>query len=369
MRGARILPLLALCVLAPARGDEPGAAATPVQREGAAAATRAAVAGMMRDASVPGVSVAVALRGEVVYAEGFGFADLEQRVPMTPRTKLGIGSVSKALTTALLARLVEAGTLDLDEPIERWLPAFPHAGRGISLRLVAGHLSGLDDSFNARARNGTVHYDTTEDALREIFREPLLFPPGTRHHYTTGPYTLLAGVAEKATGRPFLELVRRHVLEPLSLDDTVPNDRRAIVPERTAFYVLDAATGRSVNAPWFDPSYKWAGAGYLSTATDLARFGAALLRPGFLGDRTRGELFRPLRTSAGEETGYALGWQVTTDAKGRRIIQQPGGGEGVAGILVLHPEDDLVVAILSNQTGAPVGGRTAEAIAEAFLER
>lgn len=369
MRGARILPLLALCVLVPARGDEPAAAATAVRPASAAAATRAAIAGTMRDANVPGVSVAVARRGEVVYAEGFGFADLEQRVPMTPRTKLGIGSVSKALTTALLARLVEAGTLDLDEPIERWLPAFPHAGRGISLRLVAGHLSGLDDSFNARARNGTVHYDTTEDALREIFREPLLFPPGTRHHYTTGPYTLLAGVAEKATGRPFLELVRRHVLEPLSLDDTVPNDRRAIVPERTAFYVLDAATGRSVNAPWFDPSYKWAGAGYLSTATDLARFGAALLRPGFLGDRTRGELFRPLRTSAGEETGYALGWQVTTDASGRRILRQPGGGEGVAGILVLHPEDDLVVAILSNQTGAPVGGRTAEAIAEAFLER
>jgi CubicO group peptidase (beta-lactamase class C family) len=276
-------------------------------------ASREAVTGMMQRARVPGVSVAVAVKGEVVWAEGFGFADLEHEVPATAHTRFGIGSNSKSLTTALLGRLMEEGLLDLDAPVERYLPEFPHAGKGVTIERVAAHLSGLDDTFSAANAHSNVHYPTTDAALREVLREPLKYPPGQRSSYATGTYTILAAVVERVTGEPFLSALERRILQPLQLRNTVPNDRRAIVPHRTSFYAVDEGD-RLVHAPFFDPSFKWAGAGYLSTAEDLARFGSAHLGPGFFRAETLQRILTSLRTTAGEDTGLGLGWRIGADA-------------------------------------------------------
>jgi CubicO group peptidase (beta-lactamase class C family) len=369
MRERRSRLVLAFFVAAAmgASGAVAAQSAPAAPAKAAVDASREAVRTMMARAKVPGVGVAVASGDAVIWSEGFGVADLEQGVPVTRETKFGIGSITKSLTMALFGRLMEERLVDLDAPLERSLPEFPHRGLGISVRLVAGHLSGLDDTFDSSARQGTAHYATTSEALAKIIREPLRHRPRTRHFYTTGPYTLIAGVVETATGRDFRALMAERVLAPLGLKHTVPNDRRAIVPDRTAFYVVDEATSLPVNAPYFDPSYKWAGAGYLSTAEDVARFGAAMMRPGFLTQATRDELFRPLETSDGENTGFALGWRVGKDTLGRRIVHQPGGGPGISCWLVLYPDHGLAIAVLSNQTGAPVGGRTLQAIADAFL--
>jgi serine beta-lactamase-like protein LACTB len=159
--------------------------------------------------------------------------------------------------------------------------------------------------------------------------------------------------------------MRDEVLEPLGLRDTLPNDRKAIVSNRTCFYEREGDA--VVNAGYFDPSHKLAGAGYLSTAGDVARFGAALLEPGYLERKTLDELFAPLSTTSGEQTGFALGWRVGTDARGRRLIHQPGGGPGISGWIFLYPDEGVAVAVLSNLTGAPVDA-AAQAIADAFID-
>ena len=327
---------------------------------------RAAIREMMQKDSVPGVGVAVIADGETVWAEGFGFADLEQGVPVTRDTKFGIGSITKALTMALYGRLVEEGVVDFDAPVESYLAEFPHKNMKVSVRLIAGHLSGLDDSVNTAHGLTSTYYGTTAQALQLFTNEPLKYRPLERHFYTTGPYTFIAGVVERATRQDFTSLMSRYVTGPLGLKNTLPNNRKAIIPHRTAFYVSEG--GQAVNAPYADPSFKLAGAGYLSTAEDVARFGAAFLKPGFLKESTIDELFRPLRTSAGEDTGFALGWRVGKDSRDRRIVHQPGGGPGISCWLTLFPEEKLVVAILSNQTGAPVGGRTLNAIADSFIK-
>jgi serine beta-lactamase-like protein LACTB len=360
------LSLLAYLCVTPALAQTPEPA-TANTYAGAVEKGRAAVREMLEREGVPGVGVAVAVGGRVVWAEGFGLSDLERRVPVTRETKFGIGSVTKSLTTALMGRLAEEGRVDFDAPVETYLPEFPHRNLKISSRLIAGHLSGLDDTFNAAQSYTSTHYASTDAALREILKEPLRHRPGERHFYTTGPYTILAAVAERAAGRDYHAALRHYVLDPLGLKDTVPNERRAVIPHRTSFYVRE--NGTTLNAPYFDPSFKWAGAGYLSTAEDVARFGSALLRPGFLKQSTLDELFRPLKTSAGEETGFGLGWRVGADKKGRRIVHQPGGGPGISCWLVLYPEEHLAVAILSNQTGAPVGGRVLDVIADSFIEQ
>lgn len=122
-----------------------------------------------------------------------------------------------------------------------------------------------------------------------------------------------------------------------------------------------------VKAPDYDPSFKWAGAGLLATAADVATYGATLLQAKFLKPSTRDEIFRSLKTFSGEDTGYGLGWYIARDAKGRRMYHHGGGGLGISSYVRLYPQEDFVLAILSNLTNAPVSGEVATKIAEAFL--
>ncbi len=364
-RTTAVALLLLICLSATGGRPQTARQSLSNRYEKAIAASRVAIREMMDKNGVPGVGVAVIVRGEVAWSEGFGFADLEQQVPVTRETRFGIGSITKAMTTALCARLMEKGLLDLDAPVENYLAAFPHKNLKISVRLIAGHLSGLDDNFNTAQMYTSTHFNTTAEALQQILKEPLKYRPLERHFYTTGPYTIIAGVIEKAAGGDFLALMNQHVVSPLGLKNTIPNDRKAIIPHRTSFYVRE--NDQTVNAPYFDPSFKWAGAGYLSTAEDLAQFGSAFLKPGFLKQSTVDELFRPVRTAAGENTGFGLGWRVGADGRGRAVIYQPGGGPGISSVIILYPKENLVVAILSNLRGAPVDGEAADVIADSFL--
>jgi len=124
--------------------------------------------------------------------------------------------------------------------------------------------------------------------------------------------------------------------------------------------------GWAENAPTYDPSHKLPGAGFLATAEDLARFGAALLRPGMLSEPGRAELFRPVPLADGTATEFALGFRVKDD-DGRRLLHQPGGGIGISAWLFVYPDDDVVVALLSNVPTGPVGGATRKAITDAFF--
>jgi CubicO group peptidase (beta-lactamase class C family) len=332
----------------------------------------------MVDRGVPGASIAVVADGELIWEEGFGWADLEHCVPAKADTRFGIGSITKTLTTALFARLAERGTVGWDIPVEQYLPTFPYAGRKITPRLIASHLSGLDDSFSSSRSYSTERF-STQQALEHIFAEPLRHEPGSRLFYATGSYTILAAILEKATGEDFRSLMRRELLDPLRLRSTVPNERPAIVEHRASFYERDES-GEVVNALSYDPSYKWAGAGYVSTAADLARFASALLSGEVLGEEATRQLFSPMQLTSGEypvtgmgsfmgaeDSGIGLGWNIARDWKGRLVYHQPGGGVGISAWLLIYPDEKLTIAILSNLTAAPVGGKTLHSTVDAFL--
>jgi CubicO group peptidase (beta-lactamase class C family) len=362
----------AACVLALLATVPP--TATPASRS-AAETARAALGERLRRDEIPALGAAVASRGRIVWSEAFGQADREAGRAATTATQFGIGSITKSLTMALAGRLVDEGRLDLDAPVERYLPDFPHRGRGITVRLIAGHLSGLGDTFANANRLTTRRYDTRE-ALAEVVKERPRGPAGVEHHYATGTYTIIAAVIEAVAGEPFPAALERHVLRPLEMTATVPNDPRVPAPRRATFY--EDVDGKPTRAPAYDPSHKLAGAGYLSTADDLVRFGSALIDPGFLTARTLEQLFTPLETRAGEDTGVGLGfrigqnawpgmgWTIGPDDETRRIVHQPGGGPGISAWLVIDRDARLVVAVLSNKTSANVGGKAFDAVLEAF---
>lgn len=313
---------------------------------------------------IPGLALAVAIDGKIVYSEGLGYADLEERVPVWPTTKFRIGSVSKPFTAVALMQLVETGKVDLDAPVQKYVPSFPDKGAVITVRMVAGHLAGIRHYKEGEFEN-QKHYANVLEGLKIFQDDPLVAPPGTKYSYSSYGYNLVSAVIESASGENFLAYMQGHVFTPLGLPHTAADQNTQIIEQRSRFYELPK-DGTVENAPYVDNSYKWAGGGFLSTAEDLVRFGSALLQPGFLKAETLKTMFTSQKTKSGEETGYGIGWGVQKTPTGKLIYEHSGGSVGGTSQLIIYPETHVVVALVNNLSGAPWKREEVEAIAEKF---
>jgi serine beta-lactamase-like protein LACTB len=326
---------------------------------------RRMVADTMRSLGAPGGAIYVARDGKLVWSQGFGFADLEQRVPVTQDTRFRIASVSKALTSAALGLLVERGKLDLDAPVQRYVPNFPVKRYPITVRRVAGHLAGIrhyrEGEFESQRR-----YQSIRDGLTIFAADSLLFEPGTKYEYSSYGWNLIGAIIEGASGEPYASFMRREVFQPLGMSHTVPEHPDSIIPGRARSYQWVETLGRVLNAPYVDNTYKWPSGGFLSTAEDLARFGDGMLRGRILKPGTVELLWTSQHTTDGRETGNGIGWFVDRDAAGRRRIWHAGGGVGATSYLLLYPEQRLVVALLVNSDRSFVNATPM--IAELFLK-
>src|ERR1041385_6319901 len=194
------------CIARPS-GSVPAAYAATVARESTLECERLA-------SRIPGVQVAVAVNGKLVWSEGFGYADAARKRPVTRETQFRIGSVSKPLTATAVALLYEEGKLDLDAPVQRYVPTFPEEGYLITTRRLAGHLSGIRH-YEGQEFFSNRHYATVLDGLKIFQDDSLLFPPGTRFSYSSYAWNLVSAVVEGASGDDFLHYMSAHVLGPL----------------------------------------------------------------------------------------------------------------------------------------------------------
>ena len=325
-------------------------------------AARTAVRAVMDSAGVPGASVAVGVGDGIVWSEGFGWADVEQRVPVTPLTRFRVGSVSKTMTASGLGLLVERGRVDLDAPVQRYVPDFPEKRWPVTTRQLGGHTAGIRH-YRGNEMLSAESFPTVASGLTIFAEDTLLFEPETGYAYSSYGWNLLSAVMEGASGRPFLAFMRDEVFEPLELRNTVAEHMDSIIPWRTRYYE-QGEDGRLVHAPYVDNSYKWAGGGFLSTPEDLVRFGQAHLRPGFLRAATLAELQEPQTLRNGESTGYGIGWRRYPQDDGDQALGHSGGSVGGTTLLLLVPEHDLVVAGVVNISGP--AARIVEEVAEIF---
>ncbi len=330
------------------------------------AESRKIILDSMTKQKIPGWSVAVAVNGEIVWSEGFGFADLENQLPVTTATRFRIGSVSKILTADALARLYEQGKVDLDAPVQRYVPDFPAHEQKITARQLAGHLSGLGHYTRRPDESEEVFYKriVSED-LKAFYTAPLLSAPGAKYNYSSPGYTLLSYVIEGASGKDFLTYMREQLFEPLKMKSTVADESRLIVSNRTRFYSLDTEK-RVVNAVYTE-NKGWAAGGFLSTAEDLVRFGSAQLNDEFLKAETRQLMFTSQRAADRTETGIGFGWRVAKDQEGRRIWHHPGGAVGGKAYLLVYPDEKVVIAMLENLTEGSLG--VASDVAKRFVDK
>lgn len=281
----------------------------------------------MKILGAPGASISVMKDGRMIWSEGFGFADLEQRVPVTALTKFRVGSVSKPLTATALGLLYQEGKLDLDAPVQRYVPNFPQKQYPITVRQVAGHLAGIRHYRGAEFEN-QKHYASVTEALTIFEHDSLLFQPGAQFSYSSYGWNLVSAVVEGASGEAFLTFMQRRVFGPAGMTHTIAEHPDSIIEYRARFYTRGDSGGPILNALYVDNSYKWAGGGFLSTTEDLVRFGHQMLEGQLLRPETLQVLWASQHTSDGKETNNGIGWFTRADSLGRQRVYHSGGSMG-----------------------------------------
>lgn len=336
---------------------------------------RQAVRVALSEQNLPGMSVAVGLDGDLVWAEGFGWADLEARTAVTPDTRFRIGSASTALTSAAVGLLLERRRLALEDEIQVHVPAFPRKPWPVTVRHLMAHTAGVRSDGGDEEPLLAMHCGRPVDALHAFADASLLFEPGTGFRRSSYGWMLLSAAVESAAGEPFLRFVRKQIVEPLGMDDTEADEPGAPAPDQATSYFPRFAA---------DPRYGYhdlrpidlscaAGAGaFVSSPSDLVRFGMAIAGGTLLRPETVDVLLAPQRTAAGEDTGYGLGWDLETLTLAGQPMRVAGHDGDLMGgrvaSLLLHRERRLVVAVTSNIAYADTFAVAAR-VADAFATR
>lgn len=316
---------------------------------------------------IPGISISIGTSDKILWAEGFGLADIENQVPVTVTSKFRLGSVSKSMTSLAVGKLIEESKLDVDAPIAKYQVAFPEKKYPITARQLATHTAGVRHYGENDGLNCLRLYKTVEDGFAIFSADSLLFQPGTAYSYSTFGYSLLSGVIEHASLTPFLTYLQTSVFTPLGMTYSGADYSDQIIPHRVRFYEI--REGKIINAEQCDNSYKWAGGGLLSTPSDLVIMGSGLLNYTFLKKETVRLLFTPQLLANGSNTNYGFGWRIGTDEKGRKIIHHGGSINGGRTFMMIFPDNDLVIAITANALeGTNINIPEAVTLANYFLK-
>lgn len=361
-----------------ARAVPSAAHSTPLPRWAEAVEqARPLVRAGLTEQNLPGVSVAVGVGGDIVWAEGFGWADLENQVKVTPETRFRIGTASTALTSAAVGLLLEKGRLKLDDEIQAHVPEFPRKEWPVTLRHLMGHLAGVRTDGGDEGPLFSKHCQRPVEALPHFAESPLLFEPGTRYRYSSYGWILMSAAVEAAANEPFLKFMREHVFEPAGMTRTTADsgtaDSEAAPPQGQAIsyfprFAGDPTYGPDVMRP-LDYSCYSGSSVFVSTPSDLVRFAIAIRS----GKILKPETVRSFQTSqqlpSGLETGYGLGWDLeTATLSGGQTSLVGHDGDLLGGLAVsfmTFPEYGIAVSVASNTSYADTYS-IAVRIAEAF---
>jgi serine beta-lactamase-like protein LACTB len=328
----------------------------------------------LAEQNLPGLSVAVGASGEIVWAEGFGWADLDNRVKVAPGMRFRIGTASIALTSAAVGLLLEKGRLKLDEEIQTHVPEFPKKQWPVTLRQLMGHLAGVRNDGGDDGPLLSARCERSVEGLQHFAERPLLFEPGTQYRYSSYGWILVSAAVEAAADEPFLTFMRRQIFKPLGMDDTRADSATEPIADRATPYFPRFASDPRYGLHLMreiDYSCYAGSSAFLSTPSDLVRFGMAIHSGKLLQPATVKLLQTSQRLASGRETGYGLGWDLETVALAGEHTRTVGhDGESLGGMvasLMTFPERGIVVAVTSNISYTDtlaVGLKIAQAFAE-----
>jgi serine beta-lactamase-like protein LACTB len=318
--------------------------------------------------TVPGISVAVADKTGILWAEGFGYADLENQVAMSPVHTLRVGSVAKVMTAAAMMRMYQKKLIELDTPVTQYTPDWPTFHADITLRQLAAHTSGIRH-YKPGANEFLLNqpFADLKSALALFKDEALLFTPGTQHQYTTFGWTLVSAAMEGAEAkRSFKQIMQQEVFEPLAMHDTFFDEQYQIIAHRGRPYSY--YQGQLLNSPQTDHSYKWAGGGFIATPSDVSRFAVGQLNEGYLNPETVKLMFTKAKLNNGEEVNHGIAWDIgfnsyigRSDYQNDEVqammkamphaVTHAGGSMGGTTMLILCGDHARAVTVVKNVNG------------------
>ena len=301
---------------------------------------------------IPGLSISVSKNKELIWSEGFGVSNIETNSKVLPNnTQFRIASISKPLTAVALAKLMDTGSLILDESLYMYLPNYPKKKYDYTIRQIGGHLAGIR---HYKGREFILNKKMTITEGLSIFKDdPLLFKPQSQFKYSTYGWNLLSEVIQTVAKAPFNDYMNSTIFNPLKMEHTTLDVSDSIMPNRTQFYTKTKKNkivlGNSVSN-----EHKVAGGGFLSTTEDLIHFGNEVINPSILKKESLNEILKPQKTTSGKSTNYGVGFGISKTKKGTIKYLHSGGGIGASTILLIYPEEEIVIAILTNLSKAPV---------------
>ena len=318
------------------------------------------------EANIPGLAVSVDVKSKIIWDEAIGMADLESGTPVDTLTKFRIASISKLLTGTVLGKIADEGRLSLSDPIGQLLDSIPEAWKSITPQQLAEHSSGIPHYADVEDALDVAEYVDTRSGLNKFKNRELQHEPGKGKTYSSYAYTVIAALIENAVGQPFTEFMQAYLFEPLGMKNTLPDRQREIIPKRTGFYQF-GPSGEIQNAPYINLSGRWAGSGFLSTAGDLARFGAQhYVSSTFLTPQALKRI-TTIRELENVNLNEGLAWGPRIGYEGRNMIFGDGSTPGATGGLLVFPEQEVCVALLSNVRGAPIDRGELQSIVQPFV--
>jgi CubicO group peptidase (beta-lactamase class C family) len=309
-----------------------------------------AVAKQILSRHAAGVSIAVARDGQVVLARGYGMANLEHSVLVTPETVFHIASISKNILAAVVLQLVDEGKLRLDDDVTKYVPEAPTQGHHVTVRQLLNHTSGIYSftSLPDAANNERLEL-THEQVLTLIKDKPFEFEPGTRWRYDNSAFYIAGMVVERVTKQEYGAYVREHVFKPLGMNSASLCYARMVVPHLASGYEVEGDA--PVNAAFVSWKLPFAAGAICATASDLLKWQAALDSGRFL-SRSSLALMRTATTlAAGTKIDYGLGTRLGS-LDGHRVLGHTGGRGGFRPLLESFPDDHLTIVILVNMGDA-----------------
>jgi CubicO group peptidase (beta-lactamase class C family) len=311
----------------------------------------------------PGCALAVIKDGHVVYQRGYGMANLEHEVPISPQTVFDIGSTSKQFTAASVVLLAQDRRLGLDDDVHAYVPELPDYGARITIRHLLTHTSGLRDYTDLLVLDGNDVADVTtpQDALECLVRQRgVNFPPGAEYSYCNSGFFLASVIVERVTGKSLRQFARERLFSPLGMSSTqYMDDHTLIVPHRATAYHQKDAGGFQVDMSDWEQTGDGA---VLTSVQDLARWDANFYSPAVGGRQLVDALQTRGRLENGSPLDYALGL-VVDEYHGVRRVQHGGSWAGYRAMLMRFPDQHFSVITLCNvdtARTAALAGRVAD---------
>ena len=300
-------------------------------------------------------AVLVAENGKVIFKKGYGMANMEWNIPVEPDTKFRLGSITKQFTSMLILQLVQEGKIKLEGKLTDYLPDYrKDTGDRITIHQLLNHTSGipsytgLPNFFQEISRNPY----SVSDFVKKFASGDLEFEPGTKWNYNNSGYFLLGAIVERVAGKPYEQVLKERILDPVGMKNTGYDHHETILAKRAAGY--EKRPGGYVNAPYLDMALPYAAGSLYSTVEDLYLWDQALYTDKLLSAQLKESMYKPGLSN------YAYGWVVRKAPLGAQdepvmIIEHGGGINGFNTLITRMPESKNLIVLLNNTGGTKLG--------------